>query len=94
MIGVVTNSVLNRKPPPIQAAVTDVEKCFDKLWLQAAINSLHEAGLSNYWLNILYIENKKANIAVKINGKLIQKYCDARIGMGWTEVHYNNGQIK
>ena len=51
-----------------------MEKCFDKLWLQAAINSIYEAGLSNDFLNILYIDNKKANIAVKVNGKLTQRF--------------------
>ena len=70
VIGAITNSVINGKQPPIQTTVTDVEKCFDKLWLQAAINSLHEAGLTSDILNILYLENKKANIAVKVNGKL------------------------
>ena len=74
VIGAVTNSVLNGKQPPIQTTVTDVEKCFDKLWLQAAINSLDEAGLSNDILNILYLENKEANIAVKVNGKLSKRF--------------------
>ena len=48
----------------------DATKCFDKLWLQACINSLYEAGIDNDQLNLLYIENKNANIAVKINNKL------------------------
>ena len=73
MIGAVTNSVLNGKQPPIQTTVTDVEKCFDKPWLQAAINLLHEAGLSNDLLHILYWENKEANIADKVNGKLSKR---------------------
>ena len=44
VIGAISNSVLNGKQPPIQITITDVEKCFDKLWLEAAINSLYEAG--------------------------------------------------
>ena len=48
----------------------DAEKCFDKLWLQSCINSLYEAGITNDYLNLLYIENKNAQIAVKINNKL------------------------
>ena len=70
VIGAVTNFVLNGKQPPFQTTVTDVEKCYHKLWLQAAINSLHEAGLSSDLLNILYIENKNASISVKVSGKL------------------------
>ena len=45
----------------------DVEKCFDKVWLQSCINSLYEEGITDEYLNLLYIENKNA---VKINNKL------------------------
>ena len=48
----------------------DVEKCFDKLWLQACINALFKAGIDHDHLNLLYSENKQAQIAVKINDKL------------------------
>ena len=48
----------------------DAEKCFDKLWLQSCINGLFDAGLDNDQLNLLYIENKNASIAVKVNNKL------------------------
>ena len=73
VIGAISNSVINGNQQPIQIAVTDVEKCFDKLWLQAAINSLYEAGLTNEVLNLLYVENKTANIAVKVNRKLTKR---------------------
>ena len=43
----------------------DAEKCFDKLWLQACINALFDAGLDNEQLNLLYIENKNATIEYK-----------------------------
>ena len=45
-------------------------KCFDKMWLQSCINSLYDAGLTNNMLNLLYIENKTASIAVKVNNTL------------------------
>ena len=45
VIGAVTNTVLNGKQSPILTTITDMEKCFNKLWLQTAINSLHETGL-------------------------------------------------
>ena len=48
----------------------DATKCFDKLWLQDCINSLYEAGLDNEKLNLLYLENKNAQIAVKFNNKI------------------------
>ena len=51
----------------------DAIKCFDKMWLQACVNSLYEAGIDNGLLNLQYIENKNAQIAVKINNKLSTK---------------------
>ena len=70
MISAITNSVLNGNSQPIQVQVMDAEKCFDKLWLQSCINSIYEAGMDNDKLNLLYIDNKNAQIAVKVNNKL------------------------
>jgi hypothetical protein len=69
----VTNSVIRGKSKPIQMQVMDVETCFDKLWLEACINSLYEAGLQDDRLNILYLENETANIAVKFNNNVSQR---------------------
>ena len=73
VVGAITNSVIHGKQQPIQISVTDVEKCFDKLWLQSTINALYEAGLTCKTLNLLYIENKNAQIAVKVNGNLTRR---------------------
>ena len=62
MLGAVTNSLVNGKLSPIQVGVTDIEKCFDKLWLQATINSLYDAGVTQI-----------AQIAIKINNKLTKR---------------------
>ena len=70
VISAIINSVSSGSSPPIQVQVMDVQKCFDKLWLQACINALYEAGINHDHLNLLYIENKQAQIAVKINNKL------------------------
>ena len=70
VISAITNSVENGQSRPIQVQVMDAVKCFDKLWLQACVNSIYEAGIDNDMLNLLYIENKNAQIAVKINNKL------------------------
>ena len=69
-MGAIKNSVENGNSAPIQVQVMDAIKCFDKLWLQACVNSLFETGIENDLLNLLYIENKHAQIAVKINNKL------------------------
>ena len=73
VMSAITNSVLKGKFEPIQAQVIDAETCFDKLWLQSCINSLFEAGLDNDLLNLLYLENKEADIAIKINNKLTKR---------------------
>ena len=70
VISAISNSVVNGTSAAIQIQVMDAEKCFDKLWLQSCINALFDAGLDNDKLNLLYIENKNANIAVKVNNKL------------------------
>ena len=51
VIGAITNSVVCGKSAPIQVQVMDAFKCFDKLWLQACVNSLYEAGIDNDILN-------------------------------------------
>ena len=73
VISAITNSVLNGASRPIQVEVMDVIKCYDKLWLEASINALYEAGLKNYQLNLLYLENKTAQIAVKINNNVSKR---------------------
>ena len=47
---------------------------FDKLWLEAIINALYEAGLQHDILNLLYIENETADIAVKVNYFLTDRF--------------------
>ena len=48
----------------------DINTCFDKLWLQACINLVCEAVITNEKLNLFYIANKNAQIANKVNNKL------------------------
>ena len=67
------NSVINGKEDPIQVQVQDAEKCFDKLWLESTTNALNEAGLNTEMLNILYIENLNAKVAVKINNGITER---------------------
>ena len=73
ILGAVINSVTNGGEEPVQIQVVDVEKCFDKLWLEATTNALYEAGIRSDLLNLLYIENQTAKIAVKVNGQLTKR---------------------
>ena len=74
VLGAVTNSVINGESKPIQVQSIDIQQCFDKLWLEATINSLYDAGVKHDLLNILYLENEKADIAVKVNNKLTDRF--------------------
>ena len=87
VLGSIANSVINGNEEPIQIQVGDVEKCFDKLWLQKTTNDLFEAGLKNYKLNLLFLENRNARVAIKVNNKVTR-----RINIRDTEMQdYNSG---
>ena len=65
VVGAILNDVVNGKAGPIDLNVYDVETCFDSLWLSECINDLHEAGMKNDNLPLLYLENLNAQIAIK-----------------------------
>ena len=73
VLGAVNNSVINGDCKPIQVQTMDIMKCFDKLWLEASLNSLYEAGLKCDILNLLFRENENAGIAVKVNNSLTRR---------------------
>ena len=52
----VINSVKHGDSKPIQVQVMEAEVFFDKLWLQSCTDSLYEAGITNDYINFLYIE--------------------------------------
>ena len=52
VLNAVINYVINGKEQPVQVQVQDAEKCFDKMWLQATTNALHDAGLNCDMLNL------------------------------------------
>ena len=73
VLGAVTNSVVNGNENPIQIQIQDAVKCFDKLWLEETTNALYEAGLQTDMLNLLYLENRRSKVAIKINGNLTNR---------------------
>ena len=81
MLGAVNNSVVNGKEEPIQLQVMDIKKCSDKLWLEATTNALYDAGVQNELLNVLYVENNVAKVAVKVNGKLTKRVVVTNVEM-------------
>ena len=43
----------------------DMEKCFDKLWLESGISELWRSGMNSHDANIIYLMNKNAKIVVE-----------------------------
>ena len=60
------SSVIHGREDPLQIQVQDVNKCFDKLWLQETTNALYEAGLQNDKLNLLFLTNSSTEVAIQI----------------------------
>ena len=65
VLNAITNSIVNGKEESIDIQVFDIEKCFDKLWVEECINDLFESGFKNDKLPLLFMENQNAMIAVK-----------------------------
>ena len=65
--------MINSESAPIQVQVTDVETCFDKMWLQSCTNALYDNGLRNDLLSLMYLENRNIQFAAKVNNKLTRR---------------------
>ena len=65
--------MINGEQEPIVIEVMDMEKCFDKLWLEATINAFYECGINNDKLNLIYMLNNKSEVAVKIGNTSSKK---------------------
>ena len=59
------NSMAKENKESHDIQVYDLIQWFDSIWLQEFINSLYEAGLDNYRLNLLLLSNASAQVAVK-----------------------------
>ena len=61
------NSMSKENAEGLDCQVYDIEKCFDALWLHEVVNCLYEAGFNNDKLQLLFLENNNAQVAVKSN---------------------------
>ena len=43
----------------------DIEKCFDRLWLEDSKNSLWDNGVADDILYLIYMMNRRANIVIR-----------------------------
>ena len=73
----VLNAVMNEArqgtKEPVDITVYDVEKCFDALWVQECINDIYDSGLKNNKLNILYLMNHHAEVAIKTTSGMTER---------------------
>ena len=65
VINAITNEAKQKNGRPCDVCTYDVRKCFDCLWLFECINDIWEAGLQNDKLNLLFLANESARIAIK-----------------------------
>ena len=61
----IQNSVIKGGQAPIDIDIYDMKKCFDSLWVEECVNDLYEAGLTNDKLNLLFLMNQNAQVAIK-----------------------------
>ena len=84
----VINAIMNKtKQNPkesLDIGVYDVHKCFDSLWLQECINDLYESGLTNDKLNLIYMANEHANIAIKTSSGTTNQFSISKVVMQGT----------
>ena len=65
VLNAITNSIVNGNEDAVDVQIFDIEKCFDKLWVEECVNYLFTSGFKNDKLPLLFKENQNALIAVK-----------------------------
>ena len=78
------NDAVNVSKEALDIGIYDVEKCFDSLWLEECINDIYDAGPNNYKLNLLYLMNKTAQVAIKTPWGLTERSTMTNIVMQGT----------
>ena len=84
VLNAIMNSIRRGNKEAHDAQVYDVKQCFDALWLQECINALYEAGITNDKLNLLYLTNSSAEIAIKTSTGITNRENISKIVMQGT----------
>ena len=74
----------NNTKEALDISIYDAEKCFDSLWLDECVNDIYEAGLQNDKLNLLYIMNTTAQLAVKTPSGMTERVSISKVVMQGT----------
>ena len=73
VLDAIMNDTVNGSKEPIDIAIYDIEKCFDALWVEECINDMYDTGLKNDKLNLLFLMNQNAQIAIKTPNGMTQR---------------------
>ena len=65
VLDAIMNDAVNGSKEAVDIAIYDIEKCFDALWVEECINDIYETGVKNDKLNLLFLMNQSAQIAIK-----------------------------
>ena len=91
VLNAIMNDAINGSKEPVDIGIYDIDKCFDPLWLDECINDMFEAGLQNDKLNLLYLMNESANIAIKTPNGMTERIILKKIimqGTVWGSLFY------
>ena len=78
------NDAVNGTKEAVDIGIYDVDKCFDSLWLKECINDIYDAGLKNDKLNLLYLMNETAQVAIRTPWGLTERETMTNIVMQGT----------
>ena len=73
VMNAVLNTILEGDEEALDFQAYDVEQTFDSLWLDEVVNELFEAGFNNDKLNLLFLENSSAHVAVKTSSGISRR---------------------
>ena len=62
---VINDHVNGKRKEPIDLVFYDVRQCFDSLWVSKTLLDLHENGIKDDLLNLLFEATKEAEISIK-----------------------------
>ena len=84
VLNAILNSIRKCTKEPHDVQVYNVEQCFDALRLEECINAMNEAGLQNNKLNLLYLTNAHAEVAIKVSTGITDRATIMKIEMQGT----------
>ena len=92
----IINSVVNGNEDPIDVVIYDIEKAFDKLWIEESFNDLFDnlpESMRNDKVSVLFEANKKAEVAIKTPSGMTERITVEKViqqGGSWGPILCSN----